>query len=137
MLNLIISTSSRYPIRRRQIRETITRVLSTLKIEDVVEVELSIVGDRKMTQLNKQFMKEEGTTDVLSFPLHESYIFNRAKPDIGEAFKDPDGILRLGSIVVSYPVAQKQANEHNVTTDIEIDRLVEHGVLHLLGIHHE
>ncbi len=137
MLSLIITSSSRYPIRRKQLKETVQNVLSTLKVEDVVEVELSFVGDRKMTQLHEQFMKEEGTTDVLSFPLHESYIFNRAKPDANTDFIDPDGILRLGSIVVSYPVAQKQANEHNITTDEEINRLVEHGMLHLLGIHHE
>jgi len=39
--------------------------------------------------------------------------------------------------VISYPVAQKQANDHNITTDEEVNRLVEHGMLHLLGIHHE
>ena len=49
----------------------------------------------------------------------------------------PDGILRLGDIVVSYPVARRQAGEHNLLVDNEIKILVKHGMLHLLGIHHE
>jgi len=137
MLNLIISSSSRYPIRRKQIKAAVEQVLSTLKIGETVEVEIEIIGDRKMTQLHKQHLKEEGTTDVLSFPLHDNYIFQRTKMEQPTQFIDPDGILRLGSIVISYPVAQRQANERNLTIDEEINRLVEHGMLHLLGIHHE
>ncbi|PIP53383.1 rRNA maturation RNase YbeY [Candidatus Beckwithbacteria bacterium CG23_combo_of_CG06-09_8_20_14_all_34_8] len=137
MLNILIVSSSRYPIKRKQIKETIQKVLNTLKVTGFIEVEISIVGDRKMTQLHQKYMHEEGTTDVLSFPLHDNYIFTKAKQKNESGFVDPDGILRLGSIVISYPVAQKQANEHNITTNEEVARLVEHGMLHLLGIHHE
>jgi len=49
----------------------------------------------------------------------------------------PDDWWYLGDVVISYPQALKQAQEHNLLVDEEIDRLVEHGVLHLLGIHHE
>jgi len=137
MLNILIVSSSRYPIKRKQIKEMIQKVLNTLKVTGFIEVEISIVGDRKMTQLHQKYMHEEGTTDVLSFPLHDNYIFSKAKQKNESGFVDPDGVLRLGSIVISYPVAQKQANEHNITTNEEIARLVEHGMLHLLGIHHE
>ena len=137
MLNILIVSSSRYPIKRKQIKEMIQKVLNTLRVTGFIEVEISIVGDRKMTQLHQKYMHEEGTTDVLSFPLHDNYIFTKAKQKNESGFVDPDGILRLGSIVISYPVAQKQANEHNITTNEEVARLVEHGMLHLLGIHHE
>lgn len=135
MLNLIITSSSRYPIHRKQIKQIIEKVLTTMKISGQVEVEVSIIGDRKMTQLHEEFMHESGTTDVLSFPLQENYIFNRGNK--ASNFINPDQLLRLGSIVISYPVAQRQANEHNLLVDDEINRLIEHGMLHLLGIHHE
>jgi len=137
MLNILIVSSSRYPIKRKQIKEMIQKVLNTLRVTGFIEVEISIVGDRKMTQLHQKYMHEEGTTDVLSFPLHDNYIFSKTKQKNELGFVDPDGVLRLGSIVISYPVAQKQANEHNITTNEEVARLVEHGMLHLLGIHHE
>jgi probable rRNA maturation factor len=76
-----------------------------------------------MTQLNKAWLKRQGTTDVISFPLDED--------------KFPDKVLRLGDIVISYPQARKQAAAANTTVDEEVNKLVEHGVLSLLGLHHE
>lgn len=137
MLNILIISSSRYPIRRIKIKDTVANVLNTLKVKGTIEVEISFIGNRKMTQFHKQYMHEEGTTDVLSFPLHDNLLFTKIKHNNKEIFTDSDGVLRLGSIVISYPVAQKQANDHNITTDEEVNRLVEHGMLHLLGIHHE
>lgn len=138
MINVNIKSSSRYPIRRKEIKATIADVLQKMNVFEEVEVDIEIVGDRKMTQLHLEFMNEPGTTDVLSFPLHENYIFNRDKINNKKEFVDlPDKKLRLGSIIVSYPQARKQANDHNLMVDQEIVRLVEHGMLHLLGIHHE
>ena len=77
-----------------------------------------------MKQLNQQWMKREGTTDVLAFPL-----------DGG--FDEVDGPLMLGDVVVCWPMAVKQAAEQNTLVDEEIDRLVEHGVRHLMGEHHD
>ena len=53
------------------------------------------------------------------------------------AFPDiPDEATPLGEIVVSYPLAVKQAGEHNVSVDEEVSLLIVHGVLHLLGYDH-
>ncbi|MGI5827569.1 MAG: rRNA maturation RNase YbeY [Patescibacteria group bacterium] len=139
MLTVLIKASSRYPIRRKLIKETVANVLRKMNVSGDVEVEVNIVGDRKMTHLHEKYMGEQGTTDVLSFPLHESYLKNqdqKMQEEIG--FVDyPDKVLRLGTIVVSYPQAQRQANLHKQLVDDEINQLVEHGMLHLLGIHHE
>jgi probable rRNA maturation factor len=134
MLTAFISASSRYPIRRKEIKRTIEKVLSKMNVTDTVQVEINIVGDRKMTSLHVAHLHEEGTTDVMSFPLQENFLKNRGKEEF-EAY--PDGLVRLGTIVVSYPQAQRQANDHRITIDEEINRLVEHGMLHLLGIHHD
>jgi probable rRNA maturation factor len=122
MISILISSESRYPINRKKIRQKVKQVLGRGGIEDV-EVSVSVVGDRKIRQLNRQYLKIDEPTDVLSFPLEEP--------------RDREGILRLGDVVVSYPEAQKWAREKNWFVDEAILRLVEHGLLHLLGFKHD
>jgi probable rRNA maturation factor len=114
---------SRYKFDRKKIRETVEKTLTSHGVSGEAEVCVMIVGERKMTTLHKKYMKEDGPTDVLSFPL--------------EGVNYPDDVLRLGDVVVCYPVAVKQAGEENMMVDDKISFLVEHGCLHLLGIHHE
>ncbi len=93
-----------------------------------VEVSISIVGNRLMKNLNKKYRNISETTDVLSFPLLEN----------GTPFiPPPDGILHLGDIVISYPEAREEAIEENKLMKDKINELVTHGLLHLLGYHHE
>jgi probable rRNA maturation factor len=47
-----------------------------------------------------------------------------------------DRVLRLGDIVISHPQALEDAAMDGISVDEEIATLVEHGVKHLLGIHH-
>jgi len=122
MIKVLITTESRYPADRKIIRDRAIKVLESHGVKGKAEVEVSIVGDRKMKELHKKYMGDDTTTDVLSFPLEDS---------------GPDGVLRLGCVVVSYPQAIKEAIEENVLVDEKIAFLVEHGILHLLGIHHE
>ena len=134
MSKIHIRTNGRYLINRDQIR---ARILETLKSKDVVSdcyISIAIVGDRKMRALNEGYKKHEGTTDVLSFPYTEP-----AKLEGREIrFVNPQAdILILGDIVVSYPEAVRQAKEENKLVDEKINFLVEHGLLHLLGYHHE
>ena len=131
MLHVLITASSRYPIRRRQIKEVVALVLSEMNISSDIEVEINIIGDRKMTQLHVKHLHEPGTTDVLSFPLNE----NLGTKDKFVSY--PDKTLRLGTIFISYPQARRQANKHKLLVDQEVAQLVEHGMFHLLGIHHE
>lgn len=127
---MIIKADSKYPVDRRRIRKTVSDFLEEQKIEGEVEVNVSVVGDRKMRELNKKYMGVEGTTDVLSFPLSDD--------ETGGGFVEPGGeVLSLGDIVVSWPVAINQALERKTTVDDEVDFLVKHGILHLLGIHHD
>lgn len=139
MVFVTFKTESRFPVNRDKIREIIEKELSNHGIKVNYEVGVSIVGDRKMTFLNKKYLGHDGTTDVLSFPLEsEGKISIRGTPDAPSGFvTPPDGILHLGDIVVSFPQAIDQAAEKNVFVDEEINFLVQHGVLHLLGIHHE
>ena len=122
MIRVLITTESRYPADRKIIRERAIKVLTEHGVKGKAEVEIGIVGDRKMKELHKKYMNDDSTTDVLSFPLED---------------RGPDGVLRLGMVVVSFPQAMKDAIEENILVDEKIAFLVSHGILHLLGIHHE
>lgn len=135
MIQVSIQVSSRYPVNRRRVRQVIKKTLRGQGISDAAQVGVEVVGDRKMEDLNRKFMGKIGTTDVLSFPLAET---SRVVSEVEREFVEiPVQRLRLGDIVISYPQARKQAQDHNLLVDEEIDRLVEHGVKHLLGMHHD
>jgi probable rRNA maturation factor len=83
-----------------------------------------LVGDRAMRTLNRRYRGKDRTTDVLSFSLCE-----------GPGAAMPHGFL--GDIVISVPAAARQAREAGISLHGEIDRLLAHGLLHLLGYDHE
>ena len=95
-----------------------------------IEVSINIVGDRQMRRLNTMYRHIDDTTDVLSFPLNDPA--DKVAPFVDA----PDGVLRLGDIIVSYPQAVTAASEDNMLVDDKIKDLVLHGLNHLLGIHH-
>ena len=134
MIKIIIKSESRYPVDRKKLRSFLEKVLERNNIVDNVQVDISFVGDRKMTALNKEYMKREGTTNVLSFPLLDDYKKSNEKKDF---VLPPDDILRLGDVVISYPQVRKEAMVYGRTVDEQINRLAKHGLLHLLGEHHE
>ncbi len=122
-ISVDILGGTRYKIDRKKIRETVEKTLKSHGVADMAEVSVVVVGERKMSQLHLKYLQAEGPTDVMSWPL--------------EGVNYPDDVLRLGDVVVCYPVAVKLAAEENMMVDEKIASLVEHGCLHLLGIHHE
>lgn len=121
-----IFVESRYRVNRKRIKQAILKIIAGHEVKGPVEVSVAIVGDRKMRALSKKYKGEDKTRNILSFPLSE-----------GESTYLPSEVLRLGDIVISYPIVIKEASEEEVLVDDKIDELVEHGMLHLLGINHE
>jgi len=138
-LTINFKTESRFEINREKITQVVQKTLDEQGIRQDVELDITVVGDRKMKELNEKYLGHEETTDVLSFPLESDLgLSKRSTMDAPTGFvSPPDGILHLGDVVVSYPQAVMQAAEKNILVDDAIDFLIEHGVLHLLGIHHE
>ncbi|MBI5613985.1 rRNA maturation RNase YbeY [Candidatus Gottesmanbacteria bacterium] len=129
MINVLFRTESHYPVDRKKIVESVTQSLSK-KVKSKTEVSISIIGDRLMKRLNSTYRKKDTTTDVLSFPQNDPSVLMAPFVD------PPDGILYLGDILVSFPMAVKEAGEENKLVDDTIVELVLHGLDHLLGIHH-
>lgn len=137
MINVIVSADPRYNVNKTAIKAAVFEVLLKNHISGKVEVGVNVVGDRKMHELNRKYRGIDSTTDILSFALEES---NPASlqhiPRIGFV-ASPDRWLRLGDIVISYPQALEDASIEGISVDEEVKYLVEHGVRHLLGIHHD
>lgn len=145
MVNVLISSDSRYPVNKQAIQATVLEVVQKHSIFGNVEISVSIVGDRKMHEFNKKYRGIDATTNILSFAL-EDPVFSSQLQQIpknlgfvkGVGFvKAPDNILRLGDILISYPQVVKDAAMEGVSIEEELRFLIEHGMKHLLGIHHE
>lgn len=129
MITVNIFVQSRYLVNRKMIRQAVERVLAENRVTSA-QVDISIVGARKIKVLNESKLKHEGTTDVLSFPQHERHQFND--------FPLPEGVPpHLGDIVVSYPEAINHARRYGKMVDEQVCFFVQHGLMHLLGYHHE
>lgn len=89
------------------------------------ELGVLVTDDEAVRRLNAEYAGEDETTDVLAFSLRE-----------GEEFVSPDGVMRLGEVIISYPTASRQAAEAGRVVDEEMAHLLVHGILHLLGYDH-
>ena len=137
MINIIVSSDPRYNINKAAIKVLVAEFLFRNRIGGKVEVGVTIVGDRKMHELNRKFRGVDATTDILSFALEDpSPISLQHMPIIGFV-ASPDRWLRLGDIVISYPQVVEDASMDGFSVDEEIKNLVEHGLNHLLGVHHQ
>jgi probable rRNA maturation factor len=83
------------------------------------EVSVLFCGDARMAALNRRYRGKNRPTDVLAFP----------------AASGVPGFL--GDIVISIPCAVRQARQRGEPAAREIERLLVHGFLHLLGYDHE
>ena len=119
----IENKQTKIKIQRRKIRST---VLKLLKIMDCANKELSIsfVDDNTIKQLNNHYLQRDHSTNVLSFSLQEGE-YGNVNPHI------------FGDIVISTETAQRDAAKGDLSLSEEIDFLIIHGLLHLLGFNHE
>ncbi|MEN6612507.1 MAG: rRNA maturation RNase YbeY [Armatimonadota bacterium] len=90
------------------------------------EVSVLLTDDKQIAGLNKQYRDVEGPTDVLSFSQIEG--------DDDFTQEVDDGVL--GDVVISVERALAQSQAQGNTLDEEIDMLLVHGILHLLGYDH-
>jgi probable rRNA maturation factor len=107
---------------------------TVLKAEGVApsyEVSLVFTDSEKVRQLNRDYRGVDEPTDVLAF-----YMLPQKEADSSFALP-PDGVTRLGEVIISYPQAAEQAREQGYSPEKELALLIIHGILHLLGYDHE
>jgi probable rRNA maturation factor len=109
-----------------RLAETARRVLEAERAP-ACELSIAVTDDETVRALNREYAGEDEVTDVLSFSQRE-----------GEEFvSPPEGAPPLGEVVIAYPQALRQAQgEREWSVEREIEWLLVHGVLHLLGYDH-
>lgn len=112
-------------LRRRKlpknwIEEKAKRILDILHVENS-ELSVLITDDEEIKELNRTYRGKDRSTDVLSFPMGDRI----------------EGRVILGDVVISLDTAQKQARKLRHSLEEEVERLLVHGILHLLGYDHE
>ncbi len=90
-----------------------------------IEMSVSLVGERKIQALNREFRKKDAITDVLSFPLGEDVLTGYTS------------VRTLGDLFVCMPYARATARREGMKIEDKLAWLVVHGILHLLGYDHE
>ena len=115
------------------LKGVVEKVLVAEGIESRVELGLVIAGTERMRQLNSSYLGEDAPTDVLAFAMLPELIEGGSPPFVAP----PDGFKHLGEVIICYPQAVIQAEEHHHSVKREIAILIIHGVLHLLGYDHD
>jgi len=119
----IENKQTKIKIQKRNIRSTVRKLLKIMDSENK-EISISFVDDKTIQQFNKNYLQKDNSTNVLSFSLQEGE-YGNINPNI------------LGDIIISAETAQRDAVIGNFSVSEEIDFLIIHGLLHLLGFNHE
>ena len=86
------------------------------------DMTIVLTDNAQLHELNREYLGVDAPTDVLSFPASES------DPETGTPY--------LGDILISIPRAKQQAEAAGHSVEDEVQLLVVHGTLHLLGHDH-
>lgn len=112
MIKLEINNCKSFGFEESSLKTVVTDTFSALQVDNV-EIEIDFVDALAIQKLNRQYRKIDKPTDVLSFPQAPV----------------PQKIRHLGSIVIAPEIVKEK--------DEEIDDVIKHGILHLLGFDHE
>jgi probable rRNA maturation factor len=119
-----VQVAARYrdKVRPEVLRQAAQATLDQQRRKRYVEMTIVITGKAQLRSLNRAFREVDAPTDVLSFATDE-----QPRPDT----------IYLGDVVISYPAAREQARAGGHPLEAELQLLVVHGVLHLLGHDHD
>lgn len=101
-----------------------THVCARERVPEAMRLAVLCVDEATMRELNAAHMGESGPTDVLAFPIDDPGDVHEGVPAL------------LGDVVLCPAVARRQAAAAGHTLAAELDLLLVHGVLHLLGHDH-
>jgi len=104
---------------KKNIRSDVLKTFKMLDQPKDSEICISFVDDKTIRELNNSYRNINRATDVLSFP------------------QDGPDFSILGDIVISVDTAKSHAVRYKNTYEFEINKLLVHGILHLLGFDHK
>ena len=109
-------------INSSQLERSVLAAFNHQGISPDSDLTILVDDDQRIQKLNNEYLSIDAPTDVLAFPA---------------GFTDPEtGHNYLGDVIISFPQAKSEANKRGHPLEAEIQLLVVHGVLHLLGYDH-
>jgi probable rRNA maturation factor len=121
-MTIIISNRQRTKkINVRLLKLMVNELFAELEIKEA-ELGINFVGAKEMTEVNRQFLQHEGSTDVITFDH-----FEKRKAESGRRKQI------YGELFICVDDAVLQAKQFKTSWQSEIIRYIVHGVLHLLG----
>jgi probable rRNA maturation factor len=118
----MINIESEFPFPNDLLESAVKAALENQSADPESELTIVLTDDVQIQGLNRDYLGNDAPTDVLSFPASES---------------DPEtGATYIGDIIISMPYATKSAEKAGHPVEAEVQLLVTHGVLHLLGHDH-
>jgi probable rRNA maturation factor len=134
---MILNRQRAVRLARRPLELFLARVQRELGIGEA-DVTICLVSDAEIARMNQAFRNKQGPTDVLSFPAVERGVpvslQRRRKAGSGRRLKSE---VFLGDVAISPATARRNAKRLGRTLPSELQTLILHGVLHLLGYDHE
>lgn len=115
----VSSTVRQMPITTARARELVELTMKSEKVRDAL-VSIAFVGRTAISRYNKQYLGHSGPTDVISFGMSRDH---KRAPVIGDIYICPE-IARVNARRFGTPFKQ------------EIERLVVHASLHVVGYEH-
>ena len=121
---LLNNRQKRHRIKSLQLKKVAATILGALGCPEDTELSVSVVGDRSMRIINREYLGKDRPTNVISFSLQEG---------------DCGGINphALGDVVISADTAAAEAAEGGLEFFERLSFLLLHGILHLCGYDHE
>ncbi len=106
-----------------RLRKSLKRLLRELNCDNMA-IDLLLVDDKEIQKLNNAYLNRNHPTNVLSFAMTEGE-FGTINPQI------------LGDIVISLETASRDTLNSHIDLMDELEFLIIHGLLHLVGYNHE
>lgn len=132
---MILNQQSRARVDLAAARALVARLGCILGLVDR-EFNVCFVDDDRIAELNRDFRGRHHATDVLSFPWRDCESSVPSEHHAQGAGVDDLGAF-LGDVVISIEAARRNAAAERHALGREINWLVLHGLLHLLGMDHE
>ena len=121
-MNVFLANEQDVTADERRLTDLARHTLVSEGVGKEVELSLLLVSRDHIKQLNARFANEDHATDVLAFPMME---------------EDDEETSLLGDVVVCPEVARENAVRLQHSLSKELDTLIVHGTLHLLGYDHQ
>ncbi|WP_233570012.1 rRNA maturation RNase YbeY [Aerococcus agrisoli] len=113
------------------LQDLLTYAANYMKLEGEIELSLTIVDDKEIHAINKEYRNIDRPTDVISFAIEDQ------GEDEMEILGLPDDLPReLGDLFISIDKVREQAVDYGHSFERELGFLALHGFLHLNGYDH-